>query len=66
MNITISVPVHIDEPITASERKELRAHLQAALHEPTAETLRILFDPEPRMLGTVCRFRFGEVKAKVE
>lgn len=70
MNITITIPVCIDEPVTAAERKNLKAYLEAALttaHEDVRRSnMKTLFDPEPRMLGTICRFKFGEVEAKVE
>ncbi len=70
MNITITVPVHIDEPVTAAARRKLKAYLEASLvtaqDDIRRSNMTTLFDPKPRMLGTVCRFKFGEVKAKVE
>ena len=67
MNITITIPVHIDGPLTAAERRQLREHLEAALQKDALPgNAHTLFDPEPRMLGTICRFRFGKPEAKVE
>ena len=65
MKITIEIAVEIDGPITAGERKELQAHLLKVVKQHCVE-LGGQFSPEPRMLGTVCRFAFGKITSEVQ
>lgn len=64
MKIVIEVPVETDGELNEPEKAKLSQHLleQAADLEPL---LREFWNPEPRMLGTVCRFRFGRPVIKV-
>lgn len=70
MNITIIVPVHVDEPVTDAARDKLKKHLEAALNFPNQDVVRRnlanLVDTDARNLGCVCRFKFGKLEAKVE
>lgn len=70
MNITITVPVRVDEPVTEPERDKLKKYLEASFGTSNKDVLRsnlgALADPETRMLGTVCRFSFGRPEVKVE
>lgn len=67
MKILIEIPVEIDGPLTASERRKLREHLErgmmTSITQPLADAI---YAGESRMLGTICRFTFGDPKGKVE
>lgn len=65
MKIVIEIPVEVDGQLTAAERRELMEHLEKGV-EPELKYLRLRFQPGSRMLAAICRFGFGEIRARVE
>ncbi len=66
MKIKVEIPVEIDGPLTANERKRFQAYLHAAAEEELKTFLAQKFGPGARMFKTVCRFAFSEPEVKVE
>lgn len=70
MKISIEIPIAIDGTLTLRELDQLRVHIANGIQnsfKPALAALRECVKPnEPRMLGTVMRFNFGEPEIVVE
>lgn len=66
MKLVIEVPVDTDGKLGTADTAIFRLHLERAVPGLVERLQRDIFDPEPRMLGTICRFRFGRPEIKVE
>lgn len=65
MRIYIEIPIAIDGQLDDQEFEALQQHIEQGIARPMLE-LRRTFNTEPRMLGTICRFRFEPVQVDIK
>jgi len=65
MKILIEVPVEIDGELTDQEAAKLVRHLRIGLPVMREQLQQEILNPQPRMSGSVCRFKFGRPEMRV-